>query len=281
MELAIYTRERARLWSLAYRMLGTASEAEDILQDAYIRSRSVDTDAIDNPSAYLTTIVSRLCIDRLRAREKEAYVGPWLPEPVYEDDSDRWGAIHTAFLHLLERLNPKERAVFILKEAFDYDHREVSEVLAISEASSRQLLRRARQRLGRIEDLEETQDPRPAVNRFVAALMADDLDGVESLLSGDVIAFTDGGGVVSAAIIPLAGVERIKTVFGHLFRKFEGTAEYEWRWINGSWGLVTQYGDGTLTVTTFLVKAGRIHRIYVVRNPHKLSHVSSATLAGR
>ncbi len=271
MDTEFFTNERSRLWAIAYRMLGTVSETEDVLQDAYIKCTDVDFTQVDNPPAYLTTVVSRLCIDRLRVRDKESYVGPWLPEPVCDDETERFGAIHTAFLHLLENLNPKERAVFILKEAFDYDHREVGEVLDISDASSRQLLKRAKQRLGKLDEIDLTPDPRPVVNQFVEALVADDLDKVESLLCEDVIAYTDGGGVVRAAIIPLEGIERIKTVFGHLFRKFEGEGKFEWRKINGNWGLIIDQGEGNLTVATYVLEQGKLHRIYMMRNPEKLT----------
>ena len=192
-----FQNERSRLWALAYRMLGTVSETEDVLQDAYLKLSDTDLGSIDNPPAYFTTVVSRLCIDRLRSRDKEAYIGPWLPEPIVQDESERFGAIHTAFLHLLENLNPKERAVFILKEAFDYGHQEVGQVLDITDASSRQLLKRAKQRLSKLQDYDLSPDPRPVVNEFIEALVDDDLDRVETLLCADVVAFTDGGGVVS------------------------------------------------------------------------------------
>lgn len=265
-----FAGQRSRLWALAYRMLGTVAETEDVLQDAYLKCSEVEYAGIENPAAYLTTAVSRLCIDRLRIRDRESYVGPWLPEPICDDETERFGAIHTAFLHLLENLNPKERAVFILKEAFDYDHREVGEVLDISDASSRQLLKRAKQRLGPLDELDLKPDPRPVVNQFVEALVADDLERVESLLCEDVVAFTDGGGVVRAAIIPL-GIERIKTVFGHLFRKFQDNAHIEWRKVSGNWGLVMDTGDGTLSVATFVIKGHQLHRIYMMRNPEKLT----------
>ena len=266
-----FEEERSRLWALAYRMLGTVSETEDVLQDAYVKVIEVNLSEMDRPPAYLTTVVSRLCIDRLRRRDKDAYIGPWLPEPIAEDDASRFGAIHTAFLHLLENLNPKERAVFILKEAFDYDHHEVGEVLDISDASSRQLLKRAKQRLSTLEEYDLKPDPRPVVNQFVEALIADDLDRVETLLCDDVIAYTDGGGIVSAAIIPLEGTDRIKTVFGHLFRKFRGTATFSWQTVSGGWGLVVDNGDGTMSVATFVLKEGKLHRVYMMRNPEKLT----------
>jgi RNA polymerase sigma-70 factor (ECF subfamily) len=116
-------------------MLGSVSETEDVLQDAYLKLSNTDLGSIDNPPAFITTVVSRLCKDRLSSRDREAYVGPWLPEPTVQDESEQSGAIHTAFLHLRENLNPKERAVFILKEAFDYDHQEVGQVLDITDSS--------------------------------------------------------------------------------------------------------------------------------------------------
>lgn len=266
--------ERKRLWALAYRMLGTAYDAEDVLQDAYLKCANVDFSEVATPPAFLTTTVSRLCIDRLRLRRREEYVGPWLPEPVTEDDADRYGSIHTAFLHLLERLSPKERAVFVLKEALDHDHRDIADMLDITDASSRQLLSRAKKRLKEMEAWSLSIDPRPVVNEFVEALLEDDLDRVESLLCEDVVALTDGGGVVSAAIVPLEGIERIKTVFGHLFRKFEGDTQFEWRRISGNWGLVIRQ-DGDISVATFQIGRGRLQRVFMVRNPNKLTAFAS------
>jgi RNA polymerase sigma-70 factor (ECF subfamily) len=224
---AEFESHRSRLFSLAYRMLGSASEAEDIVQDTYLRWSAADASAVRTPAAWLTKVMTNLCINHLtsaRAR-RERYVGPWLPEPVLTGaaglaGAERLGPLETAeqresvtfaLLTLMERLTPAERAVFVLREAFGHSHREIADAVGVEEVHSRQLLRRAQEQLGhprRHFEVDEGQR-RKLVERFFAATVEGDLAGLEALLADDVIAWADGGGKVTAARRPITGREKV------------------------------------------------------------------------
>lgn len=211
-EVVEFEQQRRRLFGIAYRMLGEASEAEDVVQDAYLRWRS--RSGVDTPAAWLTTVVTNLCINRLtsaRAR-RERYVGPWLPEPVATGNDpaelvERRDTVSLGFLVLLEKLTPPERAVFVLREAFDYSHRASAEVLGVDEAHARQLYHRALARLG---EARRRFDVRPAdgtklVERFIAATVDGDVAGLEAILTEDAAIWADGGGKAIAAREPVFG----------------------------------------------------------------------------
>ncbi|GAA1118455.1 RNA polymerase sigma-70 factor [Kribbella jejuensis] len=211
-DVAEFVQQRPRLFAIAYRMLGEASEAEDVLQDAYLRWSGRAT--VETPAAWLTTVVTNLCINRLtsaRAR-RERYVGPWLPEPV-ATGNDPEGAVELkdtvslGFLVLLEKLTPPERAVFVLREAFGYTHRDSAEVLGVDEAHARQLYHRA---LARIGDARRRFEARPAdgtklVESFIAATVDGDVQGLEAILTEDAAIWADGGGKAIAAREPIFG----------------------------------------------------------------------------
>ena len=213
-----FERHRSKLFGLAYRMLGSAEEAEDVVQDAFLRWHQAS--AVESPWAWLAKVATNLCVNRLtsaRAR-RESYVGSWLPEPVLTaggalgplDSAEQREFVSLAFLVLLERLNPVERAVFVLREAFDYSHREVAEVIDSSEANSRQLYTRARRRLtearGRSDRRLDQAHRRDLVESFLAAAQQGDLPGLEKVLAEDVTVWVDGGGRVGAARRPISGV---------------------------------------------------------------------------
>ena len=215
--LETFQAVRPRLFGIAYRMLGTATEADDVVQDAWVRWQGTDHSAVREPAAFLATIVTRLAINALdsaRAR-REVYVGPWLPEPVATEGdptlgAERAEAMSLAVLLLLERLTPAERAAFVLHEAFDYPYRQIAEVLEIGEANARQLASRARAHL----DRERTAEVTPAEQQrllaaFIAAAQDGDLEALEAVLADDVVALSDGGGVVLAARKPVTGPERV------------------------------------------------------------------------
>ncbi len=282
----LFEAQRDKLKAIAYRMLGTMSDAEDVLQDGYLRWSQhwgrQDRSKIDNPAGYLTSLVTRLCLDRLRHRrvERAHYVGPWLPEPVLTEtradpaqQTELLQSINTAFLLLLESLSPTERAVFTLKEAFDYSHADISNLLGVSLAQSRQLLHRAHRRLSE----KTTGDSKPGgetvepiVEAFYLAAMDGDMDKLATLLCEDVVAYSDGGGVVSAALIPLEGIERVSTVFAHIISRAGSNLRWQWCDINHQRGVILRENDGLNNVTTFDLKHGKIHRIYTMRNPRKL-----------
>jgi RNA polymerase sigma-70 factor (ECF subfamily) len=283
---ADFEAHRPRLGRLAYRMLGSLAEAEDAVQDAWLRWQGVaDRDQIANPAAWLARITTRLCLDRLRAEKtrREAYRGPWLPEPLIEDLAqdplERAEEVSVAFLLSLERLSPLERAVFLLHDVFDADYAAVAETLDRSEAACRQLAVRAR------DHLREAR-PRFSVGQEEAARLAlafmdaarnNDLEGLKSLLAEDAVLITDGGGKRSAALRPMVGRDEILALFKGL----------QWRhhWlttpgvrlvrVNGYLGAILDTDEGPITVAFQPGGGGRLAAIYMVVNPEKLGRVAA------
>mgnify|MGYP001260779146 CR=1 FL=1 len=233
---AEFERHRGRLFALAYRMLGSAAEAEDAVQDAYLRWHTADRDAVAVPAAWLTRVLTNLCVNRLasaRAR-RESYPGPWLPEPVLTAGTPAAGAaplgpletveqresVSFALLSLMERLTPVERAVFVLREAFGHSHREVAGILGTTEEACRQAHRRARQRLGAKRRFEPpSQRWRETVRRFLEAARGGDLAELERMLAEDVVSWSDGGGRATAARRPVRGRAAVLRLFGGLLRQ--------------------------------------------------------------
>jgi len=277
-----FEANRGRLKRLAYRMLGSVSEAEDAVQDAWIRWRRAPADVAD-PAAWLVRATTRLCLDRLRAAkvEREAYKGPWLPEPLIEplteDPVEKAEEVSVAFLLALERLSPLERAVFLLHDVFDQDYAEVAQTLERSEAAVRQLASRAR------EHVREAR-PRFTVDRdralqlagaFMAAAARADMSGLTDLLAQDAIMVTDGGGKRKAALRVLVGRDDILDLlqglhWRHALPTLERLVPAR---INGLMGFVIHYDDGPATMAFEMDGEGRIAAIYQVRNPEKLRHV--------
>lgn len=283
--LKVFTAERPHLMAVAYRMLGSQSEAEDVLQDAYLRwclhwDRH-GAAAIDHPPAFLTSLVARLCIDQLRRRKMMHYKGPWLPEPLptpeQGDPEERMAtleSINTGLLLVLEKLSPLERGVFLLHEAFDYSHADIAKTLDISVVNSRQLLSRARRTI-RLKP-EQLGEPAidsgvPLVEAFYLAAQSGDLKALTDILCEDVVAYSDGGGKATAALIPLQGIEQVMAVFGHLIRRAGDQLGWQWTTVNGQHGLVMYEAHELSSVTTFDLMDGKIYRIYVMRNPDKLN----------
>jgi RNA polymerase sigma-70 factor (TIGR02957 family) len=283
--LALFERERRRLFGIAYRMLGSVSEAEDVLQDAWLRWNEVDPATVENPSAFLVRMVTRLSLDALGAARNRLtdYVGPWLPEPLMQGDPRPGSAdpealqeladhLSTAFLLLLERLSPVERAVFLLREPFGYSYREIGEIVGKSEIACRQIERRARQRL------EAEGRPAPAspeehdrlLRGFLQATREGDVEGMVRLLAEDAVLTSDGGGKAHAARKPVTGAEMIARFLLGLARNAGPGWETRFARINGATGALL-YLDGELrNVMTAEVEAGRIRRLFVVVNPEKL-----------
>jgi RNA polymerase sigma-70 factor, ECF subfamily len=269
---------RPLLFSLAYRMVGTVGDAEDLVQEALLRfHREGDVDA---PKAFLTTVVTRLAIDHLRSARvrRESYVGPWLPEPLVSapDASDRVERDETlslAFLALLERLTPIERAVYVLHELFGYSHDEIAPIVEKSSANCRQILTRARRHVdeGRPR-FEPSRERREALlARFLAAIRVGDVDGLVGLLAADAVHYADGGGKARATPQPIYGAAKIARLWASL-----GTTQgpYELRPVdvNGNPGVLALDPDGRLlTVLTIDVAHDRIERIWAVVNPDKLA----------
>jgi len=279
-----FQTHRPRLMALAYRLLGSRSDAEDVVQDAWLRWSGADPAAVRDPEAWLVTTTTRLGLDRLRAarRERVHYVGPWLAEPLEislaaEPASDpavahvRADEVSVAFLTLLEQLGPEERAAFLLKEAFDHDYRQIAALLGLTEANCRQLVHRARQRLqaGRPRFNADAGQHRQLLARFMDATQRGDSEAIQALLHANARLVSDGGGVVTAAVRPLLGAERIGRLFWAITRRGLGhTAQLGW--VNGEPAILRFLGDQLHSITTVDVVDGRIANVYSVLNPEKL-----------
>ncbi|MFJ9817016.1 RNA polymerase sigma-70 factor [Streptomyces sp. NPDC101151] len=280
-----FESHRSRLFGLAYRLLGSAQEAEDAVQDAYLRFSGADRAGIEHLGAWLAKAVTNLCLNRLtsaRAR-REKYVGPWLPEPVVTSDgtlgplesAERREQVSLAVLVLLERLTPTERAVYVLREAFGYSHREIADVLELSEANCRQLYRRAVQRVaepeGRFEPAPERREE--LVASFITAAREGDLAGLEKLLAADVTWWSDGGGKVSAARRPIEGRDKVVRFLAGAARRFAAGIDLTVVELNGASGLAA-WADGMLLgVIELEPQDGRIAQVRAVMNPDKLAYV--------
>jgi RNA polymerase sigma-70 factor (ECF subfamily) len=275
---ATFETYRPLLFSMAYRMLGSASEAEDVVQDTWLRARQDERADVRSPRAYLTTIVTRLCIDHLRSAERTRmeYPGPWLPEPLAEpnqESAELASSVTTAFLLLLERLAPIERAVFLLREVFELDFDEIARSVGKTEANTRQILTRARGRLrdSRPRFAVSPRESEEIVRRFRHASVTGNLEELMTVLHADATLVADGGGKASAATRPVLGAERIaKFLFGYAAKAHWSESDFQLVTINGAPGLLLRHplaGDGAYS---FDILDGRIRTIYVVRNPDKL-----------
>ena len=280
-----FERHRSLLFSIAYRMLGSVAEAEDVVQEAYLRWREVPETEVRSPRSYLSAVVTRLSINRLRSARarREQYVGPWLPEPLLWDRAEEITtgpsefdeSLSIAFLVLLESLNPVERAVFLLREVFDYDYEEISRIVKKSEANCRQIAHRARQsvaaRRPRFEHSREQEEL--LTQRFVEACMSGDMEGLVGLLSEEVTLWSDGGGKVAAAPYPIHGPERVARFLLGVLRTVPPGFSARPVWVNGGPGVVG-YVDGHPTgVVALDVADGRLRGIHIVVNPDKLRAV--------
>ena len=286
-----FERLRPRLFGIAYRMLGTVQDAEDVLQEAYLRWHLADADAVRNPEAWLIAITTRLSIDALRraAVEGERDVGVWLPEPIATDAlsvADRRAEVASdlsvAFLVLLERLAPEERAAFLLREVFDAGYDEIARVLERSEAACRQLVHRARERVrgdrARVSAPPDAQER--LVGRFLEALAAEDERALLALFSDDVLWVSDGGGKTPAVRKVVTGAERVaKLVVGYQ-RKGRGLVTHRVASINGEPAILTLVGDRTVFTTSLATDGERVTAVYRVLNPDKLGHVGPPPFLG-
>jgi len=282
-----FQQYRPLLFAIAYRMLGSAAEAEDILQDAYLRFQAAAPEGVESPKAYLSTIVTRLCLNQLtsaRAR-RETYLGPWLPEPIlsanYPELADPetrlsdYDSISIAFLTLLEKLTPAERAVFILHEVFDYEYKEIAHILDKSEAACRKLFSRAKGYLAanRPRFKASPEEHHRLLEQFMRAAGDGDLEGLTTLLAEEVTFWADGGGKVrGAALQPVYGRAAVAHfVLGVSSRFTPPGARYLVADVNGKPTLLICHEDGTPAIVVSLeVGEGRIQSIWAVANPDKL-----------
>jgi RNA polymerase sigma-70 factor (TIGR02957 family) len=284
-----FEAQRPRLFWLAYRLLGSASEAEDAVQDAYLRLHGADPVLIESLPAWLTKAVTNLCLNRLtsaRAR-REVYPGPWLPEPVLtehrtlgpQETAEQRETVSIALLSLMERLNPTERATFVLREAFAYSHSEVAEILEMSEANARQLYRRTRQRLGepRRRFRPDLAQWRRLVDRFFTAASAGDVTGLVEILTADVSSTADGGGKVAAARRPVSGRERTANYLARALSKNlpKLRLRLDFAEVNGEPAVLAFDGDTLSGVLCFEITGGQIAALRILANPDKLRFLAA------
>ncbi len=277
---------RRRLFGIAYRMIGTTADAEDIVQEAYLRWHQADAEEIRSAEAWLVSVVTRLSIDKLRklSVEREKYIGPWLPEPVIastsptpEEQLENESNLSMAYMVLLERLTPVERAAFLLHDVFDCAYPLIANILRKSEAACRQIVHRARQRVRTEKSRFKANDAalRSLINQFLAAADAGDDVALLSLFANDATLTSDGGGVVPAARKVVYGRSRIARLYLQIAKKLGNRLRHEILTINGEPGLV-MYVDGALfSTTSFETDGHSITALYTVLNPEKLSRLSS------
>ncbi|HEX2011798.1 MAG TPA: RNA polymerase sigma-70 factor [Roseateles sp.] len=282
-----FTRLRPRLQGIAYRMLGSSAEAEEVVQDAWLRWHETDLERVDNTEAWLVSVTTRLAIDRLRSAkvQREHYVGTWLPEPLMSDSPsspeqllERVDDVSVAFMTLLERLAPEARAAYLLREVFDADYGEVAEALGKTEPACRQLVHRAKVQL-------QDQRPRYTVARetqlrllrgFADAAQRGEFAALKSMLAEDAQLIGDGGGKVPSFGVPLVGGQRIAQLYLATQLRYPGRVRFEVVVLNGQWGLL-RFIDGTLESAQSLETDGeRILRIHAQRNPDKLARIAAA-----
>jgi len=284
-----FVAHRSLLFTVAYEMLGSTADAEDVVQETWLRWAAVDHAEVHDPRAYLMRIVTRQALNRLRtlARRREDYVGEWLPEPLLTtpdvaDDVELAESVSMAMLTVLETLTPTERAVFVLREVFDLPYDEIAVAVDKNAAAVRQLARRARAHVAarrprvKVDHVEQQQ----VVQRFLHALTSGDVQSLMEVLAPDIVVVSDGGGLVAAARRPIVGAEKV-VAFLSGFSPLAPAAVVDVLWLNGAPGgrIVL---DGELnTVMSFVVEGGRISRLYAVRNPHKLTRLDEEALLAR
>jgi len=280
-KVEIFKRNRARLFGIAYRMLGTHGDAEDILQEAYIKWHQAKTDEIETPEAWLVTVTTRLSIDRLRkaSNERETYIGPWLPEPLADSDApspeeelELASNLSLAFMVLLERLSPLERAAFLLHDIFDCGYTDIARIVGKTETASRQLIHRARERVRADKPRFEASEKERAklIRKFSAAAYAGDEKTLLALFSDEISMLSDGGGKVTAARKIVQGKAKLARLFAINGAKHGASFENVPYKINGELGLLTFYDGKVFAATTFDVADGKICAVYRVMNPDKL-----------
>lgn len=282
--LMAFAKVRPRLFGIAYRMLGSAAEAEDIVQDVWLRWQATDRSLVENAPAFLATITTRMCInfaESARSR-RETYVGPWLPEPVDTSGdptlgAERREALGLAILLLLEKLTPTERAAYILHEAFDYPYRQIADILQIEEANARQLASRARKHIadGR-RTPASSEEQRRLLEAFIGAAQKGDLTALEALFAENVVSYSDGGGIVrTAAHAPVSGRERVAKFIVSFASHFWMGVTLAWVETNGQTSVLISRGAIPVALATIDASAQGIDQIMWIMRPSKLAAISS------
>ena len=285
--LSAFAEVRPRLFGIAYRMLGSAAEAEDIVQDVWLRWQATDRSVVENPPAFLATTTTRMCINFSQSAKsrRETYVGPWLPEPVDTRSdpalgAERGEALGFAILLLLEKLSPTERGAYVLREAFDYSYRQIADILQMEEANTRQLVSRARKHIadGR-RTPASSEEQRRLLEAFIGAAQKGDIAALEGLFAEDVVSYSDGGGVVrTAARAPVSGRERVAKFFASFASHFWTGMALAWVEINGQAAVLISRDDVPVALGTIDASAQGIDQIMFILRPSKLAAIATARL---
>jgi RNA polymerase sigma factor (sigma-70 family) len=281
----LYDQYRALLFTLAYQLTGSAEDAEDVLQDVFVKAYDVHFEHLEEPKAYLCKMVTNRCLDLQKSarKQREVYVGPWFPEPIRTPEADtlemtvvRRDLLSYAMLVLLERLTPTERTVFVLREALGFDYPEIAELLGKRETNCRKLMSRARNKMGISEEetIATEAVEREWVSQFLTSLEQGNVDQVMSLLTEDVMLVADGGGKVHAATRPIQTRDRAARVLLDGFQGYyQGKFHFEVTPLNGETGIVFRSGDEIVAAIFIQLRRGKLARIYYVRNPDKLTRI--------
>jgi RNA polymerase sigma-70 factor (ECF subfamily) len=277
-----FVAHRNLLFTVAYEMLGSAADAEDVLQETWLRWAEVNLSEVRDVRAYLVRITTRLALNRIRtmSRRRESYVGPWLPEPLLTspdvaEDVELADSVSTAMLLVLETLGPTERAVFVLREVFDLPYDEIAAAVDKTPAAVRQIAHRARNHVDarRPREVVDGAEREAVTERFMAAVATGDLQSLMDVLAPDVVLITDGGGVKQAALRPIHGVTKVLGFLVGVMAKAEGQPSAERTTVNGGVGIRLLLDDELDTIATMRVENGLVTGLYLVRNPDKLGRV--------
>jgi RNA polymerase sigma-70 factor (ECF subfamily) len=283
-DVETFSRHRPLLFSIAYRMLGSVMDAEDAVQDAYLRWQQAPQDDVRSPKSYLSTVVTRLCIDQLRSArtKREQYIGPWLPEPLVTEETTELDdklalsdSVSMAFLVLLESLSPVERAAFLLRDVFEYPYGEIARIVDKSEANCRQMVHRARDHVAsRRHRFDASREQAEELMwRFLRASASGDNDALVSMLTSDVTLWSDGGGKVAAALNPIYGAEKVARFFTGLAAKQPADMQFRVGRVNGDLGIISYAGVEPYAVFSIELEGERVRGVRIVVNPEKLQHV--------
>ncbi|GLW12066.1 RNA polymerase sigma24 factor [Microtetraspora sp. NBRC 13810] len=279
--VAVFSSVRPRLFGIAYRMLASVTEAEDLVQEMWLRWQNYDRATVDNPAAFLATATTRLAINAAQSARvrRETYIGPWLPEPVDTSadphlGAERGEALELAVLLLLERLSPTERAAYVLREAFDYPYAQIAEIVQLNEAAVRQVVSRARKRVlvERRTPVSRTEQRR-LLTAFVTAARAGDLTALEELFAADVTSYSDGGGAVRASRIPVVGASRVAKYVRAFAGHFWAGVDVSWADTNGQTSALLSRDGQVFTVLTVIVSEQGIDQVLWMMNPAKITAV--------
>jgi RNA polymerase sigma factor (sigma-70 family) len=284
----LFQQHRPRLFGLAYRMLGTPADAEDVLHDAWLRWHAQDSGALDDAEAWLVTVTTRLALDRLRRAktERSHYFGPWLPEPLIAESEQPDAQVEQAesltlsFLLLLERLNAEERAAFLLREVFDYSHAEAAAMLDIGEDACRQRVHRAKTKLreGRPRQSVNANAQRRLLERFAQALQQPDMETLRALFAEDALHVSDGGGMATATLHPLRGAERLARLYLQIaLQQRKHGVHHQLHQLNGAPALLSWDGDTLISASWIDDDGEHITAIHALRHPEKLARIAAVT----